>query len=150
MIVETEGDLLAADCDALVNAVNCVGVMGKGIALAFKRAYPSVFTEYKRACDRGLVTPGAMFTVATGEVKPQWIVHFPTKEHWRDESKIEHVERGLLALAREVRARSIESIAVPALGCGAGGLAWSDVRPKIVAALEELASTRVLLYRPRV
>ena len=149
MIQMRQGDLLRADADALVNAVNTVGVMGKGIALQFKQAYPGMFNSYKAACDAGEVQVGRMHVVELGEaVKPKWIINFPTKRHWRQPSRIEDVEAGLTALVEEVRRLGITSIALPALGCGLGGLAWEDVRPRIEAAFADLPEVRVLLFEP--
>lgn len=149
MIEIATGNLLEADAEALVNTVNTVGVMGKGIALQFKKAFPHNFTEYKKACDQGSFTVGNMLVVSVSELtNPKFIVNFPTKEHWRANSKIEHIELGLKALVAEVRARGIQSIAIPPLGCGNGGLAWSDVRPLIEAAFSELPAVQVLLFEP--
>jgi O-acetyl-ADP-ribose deacetylase (regulator of RNase III) len=139
------GDLLASDAVALVNPVNCVGVMGAGLAAQFKRAYPHNFYVYQAACRRGELSPGRVLAVKDGE---RWIVNVPTKRHWRDRSRFDDIAAGLIALVREVRARSLSSIAVPPLGCGLGGLPWDQVRPKIVDAFEALPDVRVLLFSP--
>src|SRR6185295_12242347 len=118
----TKGNILRADTEAIVNTVNCVGFMGRGIAAQFKRAYPENFKAYEAACKRKEVVPGKMFVFATGQLtNPRFILNFPTKRHWRGKSRIEDIESGLAALVKEVRARSIKSIAVPPLGCGLGG-----------------------------
>lgn len=148
MIEHTSGNLLEADVEALVNTVNCVGFMGKGIALQFKQAFPENFTAYKRATDRGEVQPGRMLVFETGAMYPRLIVNFPTKRHWRGNSRIEDIDAGLTALVHEIKARRISSIAVPPLGCGNGGLRWDDVRPRIERALAEVPDVRVLLYSP--
>ena len=149
MIEITSGDILRADAEALVNTVNCVGVMGRGIALQFKRAYPDNFRAYAAACKRGQVTPGRMFVFERpGSSRPRYIINFPTKRHWRDPSRMEDIEAGLAALVEEVRNRGIRSIAVPPLGSGLGGLEWRSVRPRIEAAMEELEGVRVLLFEP--
>lgn len=149
-IESTEGDLLRADAEALVNPVNCVGVMGRGLAAQFKRAFPANFEGYEKACDRGEVVPGRMFVTQTEELTgPRLIVNFPTKRHWRAKSRIEDVQSGLEALATEVRERGIRSIAIPPLGCGLGGLDWAEVRPLIERAFEPLPDVRVLLFEPR-
>ena len=150
MINDSTGNLLRSDADALVNTVNCVGFMGKGIALQFKQAYPENFRAYQRACRAESVVPGKMFVFETGMmVNPKWIINFPTKRHWRGKSRVEDIKSGLAALTREVEERGIRSIAIPPLGCGNGGLKWSLVRPLIEAAFEHLPNVRVDLYAPR-
>jgi len=150
MINDSTGNLLRSDADALVNTVNCVGFMGKGIALQFKQAYPENFRAYQRACRAESVVPGKMFVFETGMmVNPKWIINFPTKRHWRGKSRVEDIKSGLAALTREVEERGIRSIAIPPLGCGNGGLKWSLVRPLIEAAFEHLPDVRVDLYAPR-
>jgi O-acetyl-ADP-ribose deacetylase (regulator of RNase III) len=149
MIEIAKGDLLAADVDALVNTVNCVGVMGKGLALQVRRQYPEVYKAYERACRKGEVTIGRMFVVPTNRLDgPQWVINFPTKVHWRAKSRLSYIEDGLQDLVRVIRERSIRSIAVPPLGSGNGGLDWRNVRPIIEAALGELPDVRVLLFEP--
>ncbi|NNJ12959.1 macro domain-containing protein [Chloroflexales bacterium ZM16-3] len=149
MIEHTHGNLLDADVEALVNTVNTVGVMGKGIALQFRQAYPANFSAYQSACKRGDVVPGQMFVVPTGQLtNPRYIINFPTKRHWRGKAQMEDIDTGLAALIATIRAHQIGSIAVPPLGCGNGGLSWDAVRPKIEAAFAELPDVRVLLYAP--
>ncbi len=148
MIQYTQGDILQADAEALVNTVNCVGVMGRGIALHFKHAYPANFEAYAAACKREEVQPGRMFVHDTGQPEPRWIVNFPTKRHWRGKSRIEDIEAGMHALVDEIRTREIGSIAIPPLGSGLGGLAWNDVRPIVEAALAELPDVRAIVYEP--
>ena len=122
MIEYKTGDVLTEDAEALVNTVNCVGVMGRGIALQFKKAFPENFRAYAAACERNEVQPGRMFVFETGHVtNPRYIINFPTKRHWRGKSRIEDIEAGLAALVAEVRSRSIGSIVVPPLGSGLGG-----------------------------
>lgn len=150
MIELTQGDLLAADADALVNTVNCEGFMGRGVALQFKKRWPENFRAYEAACRRGEVKPGRMLVFATGRlVPPRFIINFPTKRLWRNKSRIEDIEAGLAALVEEIRARGIRSIALPPLGSGLGGLDWRDVRPRIEKALGALPDVRVLLFEPR-
>jgi O-acetyl-ADP-ribose deacetylase (regulator of RNase III) len=149
MIEQATGDILEAQADALVNTVNCVGVMGRGIALQFKKAYPDNARAYAAACARAQVHPGKMLVHDLGCLTaPRYIVNFPTKRHWKGKSRLEDIESGLLALVEEVRARNIRSIAVPPLGAGLGGLEWSQVRPLVVKAFEALPGVRVLLYEP--
>ena len=150
MIKLVKGNILKADAEAIVNTVNCVGVMGKGIALQFKQAYPENFHAYKHACDTGTVRPGSVFVYPTGSMlNPKYIINFPTKTHWKGKSKIEHIEAGLQALVKEIKRRNIRSIAVPPLGCGNGRLQWDDVHQRIVGALSELHAVNTFLYAPR-
>jgi O-acetyl-ADP-ribose deacetylase (regulator of RNase III) len=143
------GDILQADAEALVNTVNCVGIMGRGIALQFRNAYPANFRAYESACARGEVQPGRMFVFETGQLtNPRFIVNFPTKRHWRGKSRIEDIETGLGALADEIRKRRIQSVAVPPLGSGLGGLDWHAVRPRIEEALRDLEGVRIVVFEP--
>lgn len=149
MINFFRGDILSADAEALVNTVNCVGVMGRGIALQFKNMFPENFLAYAKACDRGDVQPGRMFVYETGELtNPKYIINFPTKRHWRGKSRVEDIESGLQALRTEIEQRDIRSIAVPPLGSGLGGLNWADVRPRIVSALNGISNVRIDIYEP--
>jgi O-acetyl-ADP-ribose deacetylase (regulator of RNase III) len=149
MIEFTTGDMLKSDAEALVNTVNCVGVMGRGVALQFKNVFPGNFSAYVAACKRGEVQPGKMYVFETGYLtNPKYIVNFPTKRHWRGKSRIEDIEAGLVALVAEIRARRIRSIALPPLGSGLGGLAWGDVRDRIEARLRDLDDVRVLVFEP--
>jgi O-acetyl-ADP-ribose deacetylase (regulator of RNase III) len=144
-----EGNLLRADVDALVNTVNTVGVMGKGIALQFKRAYPAMFEAYEDAVKAGEIRLGKVYVWETDQMTgPRFIINFPTKRHWRARSRLKDIETGLTDLIRVVRERGIKSIAVPPLGCGNGGLNWSDVEPRIVSAFAALPDVDVLLYPP--
>lgn len=150
MIKLTQGDLLKQDdVDAIVNTVNCVGVMGKGIALQFKNKWPANFTAYAAACKAGQVRPGRMFVFDSGAlVKPNFIINFPTKDHWRGASEIEFIRDGLVDLVAQVKRLRIRSMAVPPLGCGNGGLDWAEVRPLIEAAFETLPDVEVRLFEP--
>jgi O-acetyl-ADP-ribose deacetylase (regulator of RNase III) len=149
MIELIRGDILRAEAEALVNTVNCVGYMGRGIALQFKRAFPENFAVYAAACKRGEVQPGRMLVVETGQLtNPRYIVNFPTKRHWKGKSRLGDIDAGLDALIAEVTGRRIASIAVPPLGCGLGGLDWADVRPRIERAFAALPDVRVLVYEP--
>ena len=149
MIEYKTGDIFTEDADALVNTVNCVGVMGRGIALQFKRAFPENFKAYAARCKRNEIQPGKVFIFETGElISPRYIVNFPTKRHWRDKSRLEDIESGLGSLVDEIRSRGIRSIAIPALGSGLGGLNWSDVRSRMQEALSELDDVRVVIFEP--
>lgn len=139
------GNIFDAQVQALVNPVNCVGVMGKGLALAFKRAFPEMFRAYADACKAGDVVPGTMHVWQGG---PGYVINFPTKRHFRSKSRIDDVEAGLEDLVRVVRELELHSLAVPALGAGLGGLEWDAVRVRIEAALEPLAEVDVVLYAP--
>lgn len=148
-IILTYGNLLDAEVEALVNPVNCLGVMSKGLALQFKLAFPDNFTAYRAACVRGEVQPGRMFVTETGApTGPRLLINFPTKRDWRHPSHLEDIETGLMALVAVVQERGVRSLAVPALGCGLGGLFWEDVRPRIEAAFAALPEVRILLYPP--
>lgn len=149
MIEFKTGNILAEDAEALVNTVNCVGIMGRGIALQFKKAFPENFEAYAVACKREEVQPGLMFVFDTNHLtNPRYIINFPTKRHWRGKSRIEDIESGLLSLKEEIRSRNIRSIAIPPLGSGLGGLDWLDVRARLEAALEELEDVEVVIFEP--
>jgi len=149
MIKIVTGNLLDADAEAIINTVNTVGVMGKGIALQFRMAFPANYEAYKKACDHKEVQTGSMFVFDMGRmVNPRYIVNFPTKRHWKGKSRMEDVESGLIDLIRVVRELGIHSIAIPPLGCGNGGLNWGDVHPRIEDAFKELSDVQVLLYAP--
>lgn len=149
MIEYKSGDILSEDAEALVNTVNCVGVMGRGIALQFKKAFPENFKAYASACKREEVQPGRMFVFETGQLtNPRYIINFPTKRHWRGKSRMEDIEAGLKALVDTVHRYNIRSIAIPPLGSGLGGLDWSDVRSHIETALQPLTDVRVIVYEP--
>lgn len=149
MIIITEGNLLTADAEVLVNTVNCEGFMGKGIALQFKKAFPENYNAYVRACRVGELQPGRMFIYSTGSLaNPKYIINFPTKRKWRERSRLEDIQSGLKALINEVRNLQVSSIAVPPLGCGLGGLSWEIVRPLIEHAFTGLPNLQVLLFPP--
>ena len=149
MITFTTGNLLESDAEALVNTVNTVGVMGKGVALMFREHFPENFKEYERACREKRVRLGEVFvTERSSFIGPKWIVNFPTKGHWRYPSKLEWIERGLADLAKVIAEKNIQSIAIPPLGSGNGGLDWAEVRPIIVRALGDLKNVRVVVYEP--
>jgi O-acetyl-ADP-ribose deacetylase (regulator of RNase III) len=143
------GDILQAEAEAIVNTVNCVGIMGRGIALQFQKAFPDNYKAYKEACSRKEVVPGSMFIFDTGQmVNPRYIVNFPTKRHWKSQSRLDDIKTGLAALARELKERGIHSVAIPPLGCGLGGLSWNEVRPLIEKTFEDNPGVGVLVYEP--
>lgn len=149
MIETGQGDLLKSSAEALVNTVNCVGNMGGGLALQFKRAFPANYQAYRKACHADMVVVGRMFITETMDVLgKKTIINFPTKKHWMYTSQMAYIEVGLQDLVCEVLKRKIRSIAIPALGCGLGGLDWSKVKPMIVDAFKDLPDVRVELYEP--
>lgn len=149
MITFTRGDLLRDEAEALVNTVNCVGVMGRGIALQFRNAFPANNEAYEKACAVDQVQPGRMFVFETGQLtNPRYIINFPTKRHWRGKSRMVDIEAGLDALITEIRTRDIRSVALPPLGSGLGGLDWSEVRALIVQKLVTLPNVQVRVYEP--
>ena len=144
------GDIFAEDVEALVNTVNCVGVMGRGVALQFKRAFPENFKAYAKRCKRNEMQPGRVFVFETANLgNPRYIVNFPTKRHWRGKSRTEDIESGLKSLIGAVEERGIRSIALPSLGSGLGGLDWArQVRPMLTASLAELPDVRFVVFEP--
>lgn len=150
MVEFKTGNILAEDAEALVNTVNCVGIMGRGIALQFKNAFPENFKAYAAACRHREVQPGRMFVFETGHLtNPRYIINFPTKRHWRGKSRMEDIDVGLKALQVVVREKKIRSIALPPLGSGLGGLNWHEVRPRIEAALRGFTDLRVVVFEPK-
>lgn len=146
------GDLLQAPAQALVNTVNCMGVMGKGIALQFGRTFEANTRAYKAACKAKSLRPGDILSVPIhpeiGRELPHYILNFATKDHWRSPSRLEWIESGLLQLVAQVEALQIRSIAIPPLGCGNGGLKWEVVRPLIEAAFAPLTDVQVWIFAP--
>ncbi len=144
------GDILEAQAEALVNTVNTVGVMGKGVALQFRRAFPDNYRAYAKACKRDEVEVGKVFVFDRGTIEhPRYIINFPTKRHWRERSRIEYIQTGLKDLVRQIRVLDIRSIAVPPLGCGYGGLDWDEVRTLIEEASDRLPDVEFLVYEPQ-
>jgi O-acetyl-ADP-ribose deacetylase (regulator of RNase III) len=149
MMEFTTGNILDSKAEALVNTVNCVGIMGRGIALQFKNQFPGNFEAYAAACKQDEVRPGRMFVYATNLMNgPRYIVNFPTKRHWRGKSRIEDIEAGLAALRGEIEERGIRSIALPPLGAGLGGLDWKQVRRRIEDTLQSLDDVQIVIYEP--
>jgi len=150
MIELVQGDILQADAEALVNTVNCVGVMGRGIALQFKKRFPENFKHYKAVCDNKELQPGKMLIYDLNRLyNPRYVINFPTKRHWKGKSRMADIKAGLQTLVEEVCKRDIHSIAIPPLGCGLGGLRWADVRAKIEEAFQDQTDVQVLLYEPK-
>lgn len=150
MIEYQEGNLTENGAKALVNTVNCVGVMGKGIALSFKKAFPSYFEEYKSMCGENLIHAGHVYVHPTNKlIGPKYLISFATKHHWQNPSKMRWVVNGLKELVILVREFEIKSIAIPALGCGNGGLNWNEVRPLIEFAFSDMPDVHVIIYPPK-
>lgn len=147
-------DLLKQQADAIINTVNCVGIMGKGIALQFKKAFPENYKAYAKACKNNEVKIGKMFVYQTGfldsNIHSKYIINFPTKEHWRGNSKIEYIEEGLDDLYNVIQNLNIKTLAMPPLGCGNGGLNWSDVKKLIINKLSPIEDLILYLYEPRI
>jgi O-acetyl-ADP-ribose deacetylase (regulator of RNase III) len=145
MVKIVKGDLLASKAQTLVNPVNCVGVMGKGLALIFKEKYPNMFYDYKKRCYNGEVVLGKPYLYKNEAV--HWILNFPTKYHWKDKSNIQDIIACLQYLLENYQEWGITSLAVPALGCGHGGLEWSLVKP-ILCDYLSLLTIDVEIYQP--
>ena len=135
MLKYVKGDIFNSPAQVLVNTVNTVGVMGKGIALSFKKKYPEMFTTYRKACDKHQLIIGKLMLWYGPD---HWILNFPTKEHWRNRSKMEYIEKGRMAFQRKYADYNITSIAFPKLGCGNGELDWKQVKPLMERYLKEL------------
>jgi O-acetyl-ADP-ribose deacetylase (regulator of RNase III) len=146
MLEYRNGDIFASGCQAICNAVNCVGVMGAGLAAAFKKRFPEMNKEYMEVCNNCDLEPGNLhfWTEPNGLI----IINFPTKDHFIHPSKIEFITDGLATLKREIVDRKIASVAIPALGCGLGGLSWEDVRREIEKFAAELPDVQVVAYEP--
>lgn len=150
MIQYVTGNILHDQADAIVNTVNTVGVMGKGLALQFKKAYPDNFTAYKKACDAQTLNTGQVLSVAVNSMSPPYyIINFPTKAHWKAKSKLEFIDEGLEALKAEVKRLDLQSVAIPALGSGLGGLPWDKVQASIEHSLADMPSVKWLVYSPQ-
>jgi len=148
MIAYKNGDIFSEDAEAIINTVNCVGIMGRGLALQFKNKYPQNFKEYQTACKKEEVKPGRMFVHQTGQLtNPKYIINFPTKRHWKGKSKIEDVESGLDDLIKTIHKLGIKSISIPPLGSGLGGLNWQVVRQKIEAKIADV-DCRIVVFEP--
>lgn len=149
MIEYKKGNLFETDAEAIVNTVNCVGIMGRGIALQFKKRFPQNYKFYEAACKKQEVRPGKMLVFNTGEiVNPKFIINFPTKRHWRGNSRIEDIESGLGALKEVIVQNDIKSVALPPLGCGLGGLEWNVVKAKMEAVLQDLDNVKIYIFEP--
>lgn len=146
MITYVVGDIFEAGVQALVNPVNTVGVMGKGLALAFKQKYPDNFKQYQIACKNNEVKVGQLFV--TEHQFGQFVINFPTKQHWRGKSQLSWISEGLRQLKAFIITNHIKSIAIPALGSGLGGLDWALVKAEIDDVLQELTEVQILVFEP--
>lgn len=148
MIEYKNADILKEDVEAIVNTVNCVGIMGRGLALQFKNKFPQNFKEYQLACKNQEVQLGKMFVHQTGQlINPKYIINFPTKGHWKANSKIEDIENGLDDLINTIKKYNIKSIAIPPLGSGLGGLDWNEVKILIEEKLKNI-NCSIILFEP--
>lgn len=149
MIYYTKGNIIQADVEALVNTVNTVGIMGKGIALAFKKAFPDNYKIYRKLCEDKQFNIGDLLVTNTDQTRPKFIVNFPTKKHWRGRSKIEFIEIGMKELVKVINEKQIKSIAIPPLGCGNGGLNWNEVKSIMLKELESVdEGVEIIIYEP--
>lgn len=149
MITYKSGNIFSEDVEAMVNTVNCVGIMGGGLALQFLERYHDNFKAYESACKEGSVKLGRMFVFQNNsEIKPKYIINFPTKKHWSDNSKIRDIENGLIALREDIKSLNIKSIAIPPMGCGLGGLKWNDVKNLINKSLNDLSDVNIIVLEP--
>jgi len=150
MITYQTGNILHDQADAIINTVNTVGVMGKGLALQFKKAFPENFKEYKKACDDKSLVTGQVLSVPLNSMNPPfYIINFPTKAHWKGKSKLEYIEQGLESLKAEVKRLNLKSVAIPALGSGLGGLPWHKVEQLIQSSLSEFPNVQWQVYPPQ-
>lgn len=152
-IIFKNGDMFAEPTEAIVNTVNCVGVMGKGVALEFKNRWPENFKQYKKLCGEGNLNPGQMFVFENTDMfnseEPKFLINFPTKKHWRSKSKLEFIVDGLDDFIVQLHNRKIKSVALPPLGCGNGGLDWADVRLLLVERLSPIADVEFVIFGPK-
>jgi O-acetyl-ADP-ribose deacetylase (regulator of RNase III) len=146
MITYLEGNLFESSAQVITNTVNCVGVMGKGVALEFKNRYPAMFSDYQARCQSGKLQPGVPYLWENDRVQ---VLNFPTKRDWRNPSRLEDIADGLRYLANHYDELGIQSIAMPALGCGNGGLNWATVKSLIETHLGALSDLDVYVYEPK-
>ena len=144
MVTITRGDIFGSEAEALVNPVNCAGVMGKGLALQFKKRFPLMYAHYRAECKAGRLTLG---TACGFQESGRWVVCVPTKKHWRSKSRLPEITAGVAALRSFLEGAGIRSVAIPPLGCGHGGLQWSAVQPVITSGFAG-SDIAVVLFAP--
>jgi len=150
-----KGNLFETNAEAIVNTVNCVGVMGKGVALEFKNRWPDNFKAYKKLCQSKQLRPGKVFIFDTGDLFDdpkkiqRYLINFPTKDHWRSKSKMSYIEEGLDDLLVKLGNLNIKSVALPPLGCGNGGLNWGQVKSLLEEKLSKIQSIDFHIYDPK-
>ena len=146
----TQGNILESDAEVIINPVNTVGVMGKGLALQFKKKFPKNYKIYKEACQNNAIDVGKLLLVDESNLtERKFIINFPTKKHWRNASKIEYIEEGLRDLVKIIKANTFESMAIPALGCGLGGLDWEDVKLLLEKYLRDIETIEITVFEPK-
>ena len=145
MITYVQGDIFSSSAQVITNTVNCVGAMGAGIALEFKKRFPEMYADYKSKCDQNQVRPGTPYLWESDQVQ---ILNFPTKRHWQENSYLEDIETGLKYLSENYQSMGIQTLALPPLGCGLGGLQWNDVKNLIERYLGEISDLEVFVYEP--
>lgn len=148
MIVKFGGSIFDSGAEGIVNAVNCVGAMGAGLAKAFADRYPLMNEDYMSHCSRGWLRPGKIHTYYVNESK-QFVLNFPTKDRWKDPSQLKYIEDGMEALVDVVLNLRLTWVAIPALGCGLGGLNWNEVEPIITKHLEDLPKVNWIIFDPQ-
>lgn len=149
MISQGTGSIFNSNAEAIVNAVNCVGVMGAGLAKAFKDRYPLMYEQYALKCSLGLIRPGKMDLYILDANRPKYIINFPSKDHWKDPSHLKYIRLGRYELINAVKDWKIKSVAIPALGCGLGGLNWEEVKPILEDLNFYLPDVNWILYDPQ-
>lgn len=148
MLTFKTGDIFESHCEALVNPVNCVGVMGAGLALAFSYKFYNSALTYKRACTLEKMKIGKNLVTMVDGDETKYVIHFPTKNHWRNDSTLEYIDKGLEDLKYQIKKHNIKSIAIPHLGCGCGKLKWDDVKNLIRKHLDELEDVDIQVINP--
>lgn len=147
-IADVGADIFATSCEAIVNPVNTVGVMGTGLAAKFKRLYPDNFTHYAEVCRQKKLVPGGLCVTTTGRQHPAYIINFATKDHWLRQSKLEDIRIGMNNMIIFMLEKNIRSVAIPALGCGEGRLAWEIVRPVMQRMLQDALGINAMIFPP--
>ena len=143
MITFVQGNIFESSAQVITNTVNCAGVMGAGLALQFKNKFPSMYSDYKSRCDKNIVIAGIPYLWEDDQTQ---ILNFPTKRHWKDDSLLTDIDAGLKYLANNYQTMGIQSLAIPPLGCGLGGLNWNEVKPLIEKYFASVSDLEVYVY----